>query len=94
MYAAERNSTSYAFGNQLLQGLAHATNLRNRGMKLNPDLYVLKNATMPAVLLEMGFISNREDAALLAQKPELFAKGIYEGVLAYFGLPARDISEN
>lgn len=94
VYAAERNSTSYAFGNQLLQGLAHATNLRNRGMKLNPDLYVLKNATMPAVLLEMGFISNREDAALLAQKPELFAKGIYEGVLAYFGLPARDISEN
>jgi len=93
VYAAEQNSTSYAFGNQLLQGLVRATNLRNRGMKLDPDLHVLKNATMPAVLLEMGFISNREDAALLAQSPELFAKGMYDGILAYFGLPARDIFE-
>jgi N-acetylmuramoyl-L-alanine amidase len=55
-------------------------------MKLGPNLVVLKNATMPAVLVEMGFISNRMDAALMSEHPELFAIGIYNGILNYFGL--------
>ena len=88
VFVAEQDSTSYAFGSSLLQGMIQATNLRDRGMKLNPELYVLKNATMPAALLEMGFISNAEDAALLSENPELFAQGIYNGILAYFGLSA------
>ena len=86
VYAAEQDSTSYAFGSSILQGLIDATNLRNRGMKLNSELRVLKNATMPATLLEMGFIGNSTDAALLSQSPELFAEGIYNGILAYFEL--------
>ena len=87
---AEQGSTSYDFGSYLLQGMINSTNLRNRGMKLNPNLRVLKNATMPAALLEMGFISNSTDAALLSQSPELFAEGIYDGILAYFELPANE----
>lgn len=87
---AEQGSTSYDFGSYLLQGMIDSTNLRNRGMKLNPNLRVLKNATMPAALLEMGFISNSTDAALLSQSPELFAEGIYDGILAYFELPANE----
>ncbi|MBQ1982112.1 MAG: N-acetylmuramoyl-L-alanine amidase [Clostridia bacterium] len=87
---AEQGSTSYDFGSYLLQGMINSTNLRNRGMKLNPNLRVLKNATMPAALLEMGFISNSTDAALLSQSPELFAEGIYDGILAYFELPASE----
>ncbi len=90
VFVAEQDSTSYAFGNSLLQGMLQATNLRDRGMKLNPELYVLKNATMPAALLEMGFISNSGDAALLSESPELFAQGIYNGILAYFGLSAQE----
>ena len=89
---AEQGSTSYDFGSYLLQGMINSTNLRNRGMKLNPNLRVLKNATMPAALLEMGFISNSTDASLLSQSPELFAEGIYDGILAYFELPANETS--
>ena len=91
---AEQEGTSYDFGNALLNGLVYSTNLRNRGMKLNPDLYVLKNATMPAALLEMGFITNSSDAALLSQSPELFAQGIYEGILTYFALPPQSGNTN
>ena len=91
---AEQEGTSYDFGNALLNGLVYSTNLRNRGMKLNPDLYVLKSATMPAALLEMGFITNSADAALLSQSPELFAQGIYEGILTYFALPPQSGSTN
>ena len=94
VFVAEQGSTSYAFGNSLLQGLLDATGLGERGMKINPDLHVLKNATMPAALLEMGFISNPEDAALLSQSPELFAQGIYDGILAYFDLPSQNGSMN
>ena len=86
VYVTEEGSESYAFGNALLGGLIASTNLRDRGMKLYP-YYVIQNATMPAALLEMGFITNEGDAALLANSPELFAEGIYNGILNYFELP-------
>ena len=72
------------FGSCLLEGLIESTALRNRGVKENSNLYVLKHADMPAVLLEMGFITNGADAALLAAHPERFAQGVYNGILAYF----------
>ena len=90
VYTVEDDRVSCEFGSSLLQGLVAATNLRSRGMKLNSELRVLKNATMPATLIEMGFISNMEDAALLSESPELFAKGIYNGILSYFELEAND----
>ena len=42
----------------------------------------------------MPFVIERDDAALLAEKPELFAEGIYNGVLAYFGLASRNVTAN
>lgn len=86
VYVAEELSESYVFGESLLNGLIDSTNLKNRGMKLNPDLDILEFSSMPAVLLEMGFISNSGDALLLSEHPELFAQGIYHGILNYFGL--------
>jgi N-acetylmuramoyl-L-alanine amidase len=41
---------------------------------------------MPAVLVELGFITNPGDAALMSQQPQLFAQGIYQGLLEYLGL--------
>jgi N-acetylmuramoyl-L-alanine amidase len=41
---------------------------------------------MPAILVEMGFISNENDAELMVYSPNLFALGIYRGVLDYYGL--------
>jgi N-acetylmuramoyl-L-alanine amidase len=55
------------------------------------DFYVTKHTTMPAVLIETGFISNAHDAALLADPNALqnIALGIAAGVRAYAGaLPA------
>lgn len=49
--------------------------------------YVLKHTTMPAVLLELGFISNSKESKLLQEQKvqEDFAKLIYEGLVGYFG---------
>ena len=76
---------AYRLGSDILTGLTNATGLRNRGMKVRPGLYVLRRTSMPAVLLELGFISNPGDAALMNENPELFARGIYNGILTYFG---------
>lgn len=84
VHTARRSGDSYAFGKCLLNGMLDTTGLKSRGMKQSADLYVLKNATMPAVLLEMGFISNQDDAAFLQQHPDLFAKGIYDGIVDHF----------
>lgn len=73
-------------GENILTQLNLVTGLRNRGIVERPGLYVLKRTNMPAVLVEMGFISNAYDAELMAYSPNLFADGIYRGILAYYGM--------
>lgn len=68
----------------ILTQLNLVTGLRNRGIVYRPGLYVLKNTDMPAVLVEMGFISNSYDAELMAYSPNLFAQGIYRGLVNYY----------
>ncbi len=85
-FAYSRNSRGFALGEDILAGLAAETGLPNRGMFTRPSLYVLKRTNMPAVLVELGFITNSRDARLMNEQPELFARGVYDGILAYLGL--------
>ncbi len=75
-------SAAYTLSEDILTELSLATGLQDR-----PGLYVLRKTTMPAVLVELGFITNAGDAALMRDEPELFARGIYEGIRRYYGLP-------
>ena len=70
----------------ILEQMTLTTGLRNRGIVYRPGLYVLKETNMPAVLVEMGFITNPYDAELLAYSPYLFATGISRGILQYYDL--------
>ena len=48
------------------EGLCDLNYTRNRGVKsANPSFSVLHYTSMPAILLELGFISNREDCLCL-----------------------------
>ena len=69
----------------ILRGLADSTGLRNRGVFARTNLYVLRRTAMPAVLVELGFITNPSDAALMSGSPELFARGIYNGIVEFAG---------
>ena len=41
---------------------------------------------MPAVLMELGFVSNPGDAELMANRPGLFAEALYRGLKTYYGV--------
>lgn len=85
-FAYARGTPAFRLGEDILAGLAETTGLRNRGMKVRPSLYVLKKTTMPAVLVELGFITNARDAFLMRDRPDLFAEGIYQGILEFTGI--------
>lgn len=57
---------------------------KNRGV-LQAPFYVLNRAPMPAVLVELGYLSNARDRKLLSQKffQESLAKALAEGVKKY-----------
>lgn len=54
--------------------------------KATSSTYLLYNATVPAVLVECGFLSNREELAKLKQKDyqNKIAFSIYCGIMEYF----------
>lgn len=79
-------SVAASLGEDILYWMNKITGLRNRGIVDRPGLYVLRKTVMPAVLVEMGFISNASDARLMNNSPELFAESIYNGILQYTGL--------
>ena len=80
------STVANALAEEILAQLTLTTGLNNRGIVYRPGLYVLKETKMPAVLVEMGFISNSYDAQLLAYSPYLFSTGIYRGILKYYNL--------
>lgn len=78
-------TVAYGLATDIVDELSLVTGLRNRGVIERPGLYVLARTSMPAVLVEMGFITNPSDAALMSESPGLFATGIYRGVRKYYG---------
>lgn len=85
-YVFRQNTEAAALAEDILTQLAYATGLSSRVVYARPTLYVLRRTRMPAVLLELGFITNPIDAARMANEPTLFATGITNGILVYLGL--------
>ena len=85
-YAYSRDSRAFRLGEDIVSSLVDITGFPERGMFARPGLYVLKKTQMPAVLVEIGFISNPSEAALMRDNPEIFARGIYNGIVDFTGL--------
>ena len=80
------SSEGFPFALSIIRGLTEATGLADRGVSARPTLYVLRATDMPATLVEVGFITNASDAALMKENPRLIAEGMYNGILEYFGM--------
>lgn len=67
--------------------LVNALDTTDRGVKIATPgvngLYVLTNTDMPAVLVELGFISNSDDEKILANNQDALARALARGVTDY-----------
>lgn len=78
----------YSNGRALAQAIQRSIlgniNMRDRGVK-KANFYVLRNSAMPAVLVEVGFVTGRLDAPRLADPNfrKRMADAIAEGILQY-----------
>ena len=73
-------------GQHILSAIVDVVGTRDNGVRVNPSLYVLRRTNMPAVLVELAYVTNAGDAEKLETMQPEFARGIYEGLLSYFGL--------
>jgi N-acetylmuramoyl-L-alanine amidase len=80
-----RSSASRKLADAILGKVIRRTSAVSRGVKRG-NFYVIREAAMPAVLVESGFISNPGERALLRTRDyqEKIARGIVDGVDAFF----------
>jgi N-acetylmuramoyl-L-alanine amidase len=66
-------------------GVAWETGAVNKGVR-PANFYVLRHSNMPAVLVEMGFLTNKAENANLAdpEYQQQLASGIFKGIIRYF----------
>lgn len=78
------SDTGRALAQVIQSSVIDATGMRNIGVK-SARFYVLRRTSMPAALVEVGFVTGGDDAPRLAD-PEfrkLMAEGIARGILQY-----------
>lgn len=85
-YVYAVNTQPYYLGEHIVNAVSERLDMKNNGVLTNTSLYVLRRTAMPAVLVELGYITNQSDAQKLATEQYQFAYAIYEGMLVYFGL--------
>ena len=81
---SEKVKISKKIGSSIVSSVTSEMGIKNRGLK-NNSLYVVKNTTMPSLLVECGFISNPDEAKNLSnsQRQQKMAEII-----------AREVSKN
>lgn len=84
-YVYSLASPAFDLATDILRRLTEATGYPDRGVFARPTLYVLRKTSMPAVLLEIGYISNPQEAKFMNENTGLYARGIYNGILTYYG---------
>ena len=78
----KNHQSSQKFAIQLQGTLAKTLGARNRGV-LQAPFMVLKSTKMPAILVEVGFLTNKKECPKLGQKEHLdrIAQGIAKGII-------------
>ena len=81
-YNLNNNKGAKAIHNELLKSKAYTV---DRKVKQG-NFYVIRKTQAHAVLVELGFISNEDDAKILKERQNDLAESILRGVLSYFNI--------
>lgn len=84
VYVYREGGAAYELAEDVLENMVEAVGTKDNGVRTNPSLYVLRRTQMPAILVELGYITNAADAEKLRNNQPEFARGIYNGILEYF----------
>lgn len=87
-YITDKNlvSSSKKLGKTVLNGAVAKTGAKNNGVETTGAMAGLNWSKIPAVILEMGYMTNPQDEEKLADAAyqALIADGIVEGILEYY----------
>lgn len=68
--------------------LGKTIEIKNRGLvqKQGNEIYILKNAIVPSILIEVGYMTNNNDMAYLSKEEnrKAVAEGIYNGIMVAY----------
>jgi len=89
MLEEEYTTESILLADSILKGLKQSfgNSIPSRGRKAN-DWFVVRNSHMPAVLVELGFLSNPQDMAFMTSNDGLrkFTNSLYNGITDFIGI--------
>ena len=78
-----QSEESKQLANEIQKQIVSLLGTKDRGVK-DADFQVIKYTKMPSVLVELGFVTNSEDAKKLDEQRSLYAEAIYNGIIAYY----------
>lgn len=81
-----KKSKSYALAEKITKAISNDLSLKNRGVKVNSTLAVLRRTTMPSLLVETAFICNVNDAQKLKDRQDDFAEAIFKEICEHYGI--------
>ena len=81
VFVYSKNSKAYVAAERICKKIA-ALGFTNRGVKTSTGLYVLKHTHSPAMLIEVAFVDDKDDADLYRRVGvNAICKAIVEGIL-------------
>ncbi len=86
LYYPNDGRDNKTFASMTRDALVNGLNTPDRGIIQRPKLVVIRETKMPAVLLELGFLTNAREEKLLAQQDyrDKCAQASYDGIIEYF----------
>ena len=85
VYVYREGSPAAQLARNVLDAIVARVGTKDNGVRVNPSLYVLRRTRMPAILVELAYITNAQDVQKLVNDQYGFAYAIYEGLCRYFG---------
>lgn len=86
VYVYRELSQAWYLAQDVLASIVEIVGTKDNQVRVNPSLYVLRNTNMPAILVELGYLTNIGDVEKLLNDQQEFAYAIYQGLRNYLGL--------